>query len=166
MTPCDGTPTSAKWCCGTHNTSCCGTGQEIVLAATLGVASTTSPSSPSSSPSSTPTQPSNAAASSSSTPAQASTSSGLSAGAIAGIAIGCAAVAVLVVVAIWYFWRKRKNSQGNAQPVDYATARYQATSELPSTPKPESAIPFLPLHSEASRPEMHGDSVYPRSELP
>ncbi|KAG9233947.1 hypothetical protein BJ875DRAFT_29603 [Amylocarpus encephaloides] len=55
MTPCDGTASSLKWCCGEHNTACCGTGREILLAAVLGSSSTTSSTSTSSSTSSTGT---------------------------------------------------------------------------------------------------------------
>ncbi|KAE9379836.1 hypothetical protein N431DRAFT_432220 [Stipitochalara longipes BDJ] len=114
MTPCDGTSTSATWCCGTHNTNCCGTGQAIVLAAVLGSASSSSISTSATPYPSTSTSQSGASFTPTPTPSPSPTSlpsSGLSTGAKAGIGIGSVALAALVAGAILLFFFKRKGSR-------------------------------------------------------
>lgn len=101
MTPCDGTATSTKWCCGKQNTTCCGIGQEIILPAVLGATTST----PASTPSST-----------------------LSTGSKAGIGVGCTALAVIVVGAIFYYNKRRKRSQEkleNGLASEYVTKSFQ-----------------------------------------
>lgn len=138
MTPCDGTATSATWCCGTHNTNCCGTGQEISLAAILGA-----PSSSSTSSSATQTQitsTSQSSPSSTSIPTSTSTptpppAKGLSTGAKAGIGIGSAALAVLTAGAVCLYFFLQKKGSGNTSGGDGiaaadATGYYKPKAEL------------------------------------
>jgi hypothetical protein len=155
MTPCDGTATSAKWCCGTHNTACCGTAQEIVLAAVLGAATTSSSTSKTSSATSISTTASQSSKTSSPTPnptSAAAPPSALSTGAKAGIGIGCAALAVLVAGAIFYFFKRKKSSQAASLAAECATGSYPDERKFELHGMPQQQLL-----------EMQGDGVMVRS---
>lgn len=117
MTPCDGTPTSGTWCCGT-STSCCGTSDAIALAATLGSQTTSSSATSSATPTSSPSPTSSASQTTTSAAATSSatstgTASGLSGGAKAGIGIGAAAAgALLVLGGMFLLWRRHGKNAG------------------------------------------------------
>jgi hypothetical protein len=105
MTPCDGTPTSEKWCCGTHNIACCGTDKEIALATVIGVPNTSSKASSTSKSSSTSTPISSPNATQSST--QSSIPKVLTLGAKVGIGIGVVVIGLATVLGPLCFWWKR-----------------------------------------------------------
>ncbi|KAF2247734.1 hypothetical protein BU26DRAFT_506919 [Trematosphaeria pertusa] len=131
MTPCDGTPTSEKWCCGMTD-SCCDT-DAVLLPRTFGAAlsststsasvatsssssATTlasSASSPTSEPTASPTlspspSPSTSAEANADATTQPSSSTGLSAGAKAGAAIGAIA-GVAAFFSIGYLIARRRH---------------------------------------------------------
>jgi hypothetical protein len=113
MTPCDGTATSEKWCCGTTR-NCCNS-SPIIVPAKFGV-DAESKSSSSTSIASSSIAASTTADSASSTSAAAtppSSSSGISGGAIAGIVIGALAGLVLVFAAGFLVAKKRRAAPQN-----------------------------------------------------
>ena len=181
MTPCDGTSSSEKWCCGTHNTDCCGTGQEIVLAASLGISSTSSTTSPSTS---TPSQSSQTHTSSSSTssPTASSSPSGLSTGAKAGIGIGSVGLAVLIVGTVFLFMFLKKKSGphttevASPNPQEAYSYHDERKVELQSMPHSQPELYEVPGRNVQSQ-DMHGNNTWggntlhglhgaPRGELP
>ncbi|KAF2737742.1 hypothetical protein EJ04DRAFT_95922 [Polyplosphaeria fusca] len=115
MTPCDGTSTSERWCCG-DSISCCGVDNNVnlqIVAATLGAPTTTAISSlPLPSASSTSIIPT----SSTTNVPSAASSSELSTGAKAGIGV-CAAVGAIGLFIAGYFFARRKGAH-RAQPDD------------------------------------------------
>ncbi|PVH91266.1 hypothetical protein DM02DRAFT_664172 [Periconia macrospinosa] len=118
MTPCDGTPTSKKWCCG-DSSSCCTNnigvvelpdkfvGRAIFSSASASSSSSTPASSPSAStsPPSTLNTTGQSQPASSAPPPPPTSATGLSIGAKAGIAIG-AILGVLLLLGILFFVRK------------------------------------------------------------
>ncbi|KAJ4983949.1 hypothetical protein SVAN01_10570 [Stagonosporopsis vannaccii] len=166
ITPCDGTATSSRWCCG-DTRGCCNSNTGVVLLEqVLGQVSSsvisfsssaTSPaaSTPSSSQSST-SAASSAAASSSPTDTNNpnSASSGLGGGAIAGIVIGAIAGLALIAAALYFARRasqkKRSNTSDEAPTiaeVPYSpapamqelgpTVKYAHVQEMPGAPPGE-----------------------------
>lgn len=84
--------------------------------------------------------------------------SGLSTGAIIGIAVGCGFISALVAFAIvWWFWRKRRNSK--IVKIEAAYASQAAAAKGPSAEKHEDP-PTSPIKEE------EGTSVFPKAELP
>jgi hypothetical protein len=159
MTPCDGTPTSEKWCCGADSRACCSI-NPIVLP-TLGKKESASTSSGTPQASST-AQPSNtqltnmapsSTPSAAIAPAQAETSNGSSSiggGAIAGAVIG-AVVAVVAIFAAGYMVARRKR----VTPKDDMTMQPNATY-----PKYEDANRNMNDDVFAYKAEAMGSPVY------
>ncbi|KAF2650986.1 hypothetical protein K491DRAFT_682541 [Lophiostoma macrostomum CBS 122681] len=112
MTPCDGTATSLKWCCGV-DTSCCDDSSKVKTLAFEfrgAIPNTASASynpftTPTSSATSTPTSSSNSNAS----------SGGLSTGAKAGIGVG-AAIGGIALLALGFFLARRTANKPKAAP--------------------------------------------------
>jgi hypothetical protein len=103
MTPCDGTPTSETWCCGT-STLCCETFPSTIPALFNNKASTLSSSTSSTAQAShSPTSTAQVLSS--------STSSSLSGGAIAGTVVGAAIAVMLVIIAGLIVVRMKRTSQ-------------------------------------------------------
>lgn len=174
MTPCDGTATSEKWCCGLKNTDCCGTDKEIVLAAVLGDATTSSSSASSSSSATTSSTTQTTPATSASTiaalltqtptptPTQTTdpvTQTGLSTGGKAGIGIGSAALALIAVGGILYFVRRKKgksskSSKDEGLMTEYSTRNY-----------PPQGGTQIELYGGDSTAELHGIPQHQFSEV-
>jgi hypothetical protein len=152
VTPCDGTPTSAGWCCGANNTACCNTPNEMNLAATIGAA-TSSSASPTSSPTGTTiTFPSATGT---------GNSSKLSTGAEAGIGIGGAVVLVAVLGTLVYICRRRTRHQREGSGAELGEFLGNTDRESYGNGKPE----FLGTQiAEVS--EIGAESERPLSELP
>jgi hypothetical protein len=118
MTPCDGTPTSEKWCCGAESNNCCSI-NPIVLPK-LGENRSFSTPQASSTEQLLNTPSANMPSSTTSTPttsAQTETSnksSSLGAGAIAGAVIG-AFVAVVAVFTAGYMVARKKRAAPSGQ---------------------------------------------------
>jgi hypothetical protein len=141
MTPCDGTSTSEKWCCGTGNTSCCAT-NPIAIAAKFGFDTTTSlrasasnavSSTQSSRESSTSISSFNNLSSATGTP-QASNlnkSSSLSGGAIVGIVIGSVIGVAVVFLAGVFLARKKLRSRDTAPPMQTTGPTYYHEQKVP-----------------------------------
>jgi hypothetical protein len=144
MTPCDGTPTSEKWCCGGDSKACCSINPIVLpklgkkeLASTssaLPQASSTVPSSITQSTNAPPSSTPSAATA----PAQAETSnksSSIEGGAIAGAVIG-AIVAVVAIFAAGYMVARRKRTapkgEMTTQP-NSAYPRYEHVNENGTT---------------------------------
>jgi hypothetical protein len=116
MTPCDGTPTSEKWCCGALNVSCCMT-NPIIIPANFGSNSPSLRASASQAQSSARASGAVSTSISSSSSRSSGTgtahisnsdsSSPLSGGAIAGIVIG-SVIGVAIVFLAGVFFAKRK----------------------------------------------------------
>jgi hypothetical protein len=159
MTPCDGTPTSEKWCCGSDSRACCSINPIVLpklgkkeLASTSSgtpqISSTTQPpdtQSTNKAPSSTP--------SATTAPAQAETSnesSSIGGGAIAGTVIG-AVVAVVAIFAAGYMVARRKR----AAPKDDMT-----TQPNPTYPRYEDTNRNMNDDVFAYKAEAMGSPVY------
>ncbi|KAL2845277.1 hypothetical protein BJY01DRAFT_263677 [Aspergillus pseudoustus] len=130
ITPCDGTDTSEKWCCGT-TTDCCGTDEEVHVPQNIYTKSTTSISTSTTSGS---TSSSTTTTTSSSTPtptaddsdSEPGGSSGLSGGAKAGVGVGVAVGAIAIIAGALYFMLSRRRSTAAAAggtEINYAHAR-------------------------------------------
>ncbi|KAF2106739.1 hypothetical protein BDV96DRAFT_590757 [Lophiotrema nucula] len=120
MTPCDGTPTSDKWCCG-DSTACCGGSDARTVAQKFGQAiattSTASTVSLTPIPSSSSTIPNPATTSSATAP---SAAQGLSTGAKAGVGVGIS-LGVLALIGFGYYlamslqWKKQAKRRANVE---------------------------------------------------
>ncbi|KAF2273604.1 uncharacterized protein EI97DRAFT_155028 [Westerdykella ornata] len=143
VTPCDGTRTSEKWCCG-ETTDCCDKPYALVLAQTLGASPSTISSTISGHP--TSTSITNSATGDPSSTATTNTpdspsSGNLSVGAKAGIGVGVA-VTGLVLLTVGFIWAKKSRSRRNAVPYEShgvepgipAYTEYKHNAELPVTP--------------------------------
>jgi hypothetical protein len=132
MTPCDGTSTSEKWCCGAFNTACCATNPIVIPAkfqngAQTSLQATVSSALSSSGPAgAASTQVSiSSVSSSTSTTTQASnsgSSASLSGAAIAGIVIGSIIVVLLALIVGFVLARRRQASPNIAPPMEYKPA--------------------------------------------
>ncbi|KAF2645411.1 hypothetical protein P280DRAFT_545387 [Massarina eburnea CBS 473.64] len=173
LTPCDGTPTSEFWCCAKNSASCCGTNDQIKLAATLGEtpresSTTSSPLAP------PPTTPSPAAASSTDISPAASPyvtqatdskdpgSKGLSPGAIFAIALAAIVVTGSITGTIVVL-KMRKNRQkkvverqtggtGGSGPQEQYDYRYDAPLiQMHDRPLPNRPMPAVEKSARDSR---------------
>jgi hypothetical protein len=143
MTPCDGTSTSEKWCCGTANTSCCAT-NPIAIPAKFGFDPTTDLRAAASNAVSS-VQSSREASTlissfsnlhSATGTAQASrpnSSSSLSGGAIAGIVIGSIIGVAIVFFAGVLVARRKLRSRYNAPPMQATGPTYYNEQKIPQS---------------------------------
>lgn len=142
MTPCDGTANSTTWCCG-DSRYCCGTSSAVTIAQVLSPA-TSSPASTSTSGIATPsTSPS----------ASSGSNSGLSTGAKAGVGVGVAVGALSIILAlVWFFLRRRKTG-------DVVDKEWKAPDPQPS-PSPAPTPGFYGVYevagSQTERSELAG----------
>ncbi|KAH7077578.1 hypothetical protein BKA63DRAFT_508528 [Paraphoma chrysanthemicola] len=139
MTPCDGTPKSEKWCCGSSS-KCCLTNPLVVPQKfSHGIKSSSSSISPSASGASTSSLTASftsaAAISSGTAPAEnttSSSSSSLGGGTIAGIVVGAVVgIALLLAIGFWLAKRKRTSSAAELQsdyPVEQSCVPEQKTT--------------------------------------
>ncbi|KAH7088116.1 hypothetical protein FB567DRAFT_331613 [Paraphoma chrysanthemicola] len=126
MTPCDGTPQSEKWCCGSSN-RCCLTNPLIVpqkfVHAIKGSSSSVAPAASVTSTSSLRSSVTSTAVISSSTASvedtASSSSSSMGRGAIAGIVVGAIAGIALLLVAGFLIAKRRRNSSAVELQSDY-----------------------------------------------
>jgi hypothetical protein len=126
MTPCDGTPTSEKWCCGALNVSCCMT-NPIIIPANFGSNSPSLRASASQAQSSARASGAVSTSISSSSSRSSGTgtahisnsdsSSPLSGGAIAGIVIGSVIGVAIVFLAGVFFAKKKMLRRRTAPPM-------------------------------------------------
>ncbi|KAF2646827.1 hypothetical protein P280DRAFT_464988 [Massarina eburnea CBS 473.64] len=142
MTPCDGTSTSDRWCCG-NTKNCCNADNKIdivTLAAKFGESSSTAKASstPTSSGSSntasnTASASTSNASSATSSPTSASEATGLSTGAKAGIGIGAVVgCAALVGVGVWLtLASRRKNGKAGSAETPELDGHYAADAKRP-----------------------------------
>ncbi|KAJ8115058.1 hypothetical protein OPT61_g3204 [Boeremia exigua] len=156
ITPCDGTATSSRWCCGDTRGCCDSNSGVVLLEQVLGqVSSSVISSSSSRTLSSAPTPTSSQVAISgppTETSSASSDSSGLGGGAIAGIVVGAIAGLALVVAGALFFARRasRKRKLVEEAPavaeVPYSpvslqemgpTVKYAHVQEMPGAPPGE-----------------------------
>ncbi|KAJ5743548.1 hypothetical protein N7533_008418 [Penicillium manginii] len=125
ITPCGGSKNAEKWCCG-NSTSCCGTGDEVIVptiniyaatsTSTSTIASTSTANTTTQSTSySTSTTASTSNSTLTSTPKSSSEpdSPGLSIGAKAGVGVGVSAGAIALIGLLAFFLRRRGKNKDN-----------------------------------------------------
>lgn len=168
ITPCDGTNTSEKWCCGDTTACCANANRDLVsfpkqfvgmINGTIANLTTTGKSTPTPTPTSSRTPSASTSATSTPSPSAVPASTGLSTAAKAGIAIGAVA-GVLLLVGVAFFTRKalkwkkeaesarvhdmNKPSYADLYPAKYEHSGY-GPQELPSHPPAELAAPDVEL---------------------
>ncbi|KAJ0423272.1 hypothetical protein BJY00DRAFT_278949 [Aspergillus carlsbadensis] len=164
VTPCDGTENSTEWCCGS-STDCCGTDAAVTIAAILPAlasrnASSTSTSSTSStsatSPLTTTTSPPTTPTpdESSTEPIVSTSDSGLSTGAKAGIGVGSAAGAILLIAAAAFLWARRRKAKTTGEKGYIASGPESGSGESDYSDK---GAPIM--YRQSLNPvEVHADS--------
>jgi hypothetical protein len=183
ITPCDGTNSSAQWCCG-DTTACCANANADLVSfpkefvgmingtiASLATIATPTPTPSSTRASSSTSAPATSSARPTSSPSSTPQSTGLSTGAKAGIGIG-AACGVLALIGIIFFARKAlawKREAARAKAYDVNTPSYAdlyprdaskfehsgfPPTELPANPPVELAAPEYEMGDRKSKVPM------------
>ncbi|ORY08581.1 hypothetical protein BCR34DRAFT_391822 [Clohesyomyces aquaticus] len=177
MTPCDGNPTSEKWCCG-NKTDCCNTDRAITLAAKFQAGGSSSSTSISSSlfataPGSFVTTTATGSATNTSDTRQGASKGGLSTDAKACIGVGAVAGALILLglgffVARYLQYKKVAESALISHETEGPPTKAKQQDPINAPPRPWTA-PSQPWNAppqswSPQSAELHGDGQ--RREMP
>ncbi|KAH6633046.1 hypothetical protein C7974DRAFT_163792 [Boeremia exigua] len=167
ITPCDGTATSSRWCCGDTRGCCNSNSGVVLLEQVLGQVSSSviSSSSPATSSSSSVTTPTPSTTSASAAPldtgSTSTKSNGLSGGAIGGIVVGVVVGLALIAAALFFARKASRRKKAPYAAPDAAEVPY-SPAEVPYSPAmPElgSTVKYAHVQEMPGAPpsELHGD---------